>query len=94
MQRAVLQRTQQALNSRLEKTKHQIGQLQIDLSEARLQLKRLGRETASVRASPVRQVLEHELDEIPAARSSLPINGFADTQPSQQDTQYGNLLLE
>lgn len=95
VQQAVLQRTQQALSSRLEKTKHQIGQLQIDLSEARQQLKRAGRESTAVHdRSPARQALERELDDAPATRSSLPIDGFADTQPSAQDTQYGNLLLQ
>lgn len=95
VQAAVLQRSQHAMNGKLDKTKRQIGQLQIDLSAARLQLKQLGRPTASAPASAVaRQALERELDDASTSRQTLPVDGFADTQPAPHNTQFGSLLLQ
>ena len=79
----------QAVNGQFEQTKRQIGQLQNDLATARLQLKRFGKGAVSPR-----QALERELDAAAALRHHLPVNGFADTQPSPQVTQYGSLLLQ
>ena len=86
---------QQAMNGKLEQTKRQIGQLQSDLKAAKQRLKLLGRN----QAEPVqgnaeaRQALERELDDATSLRSSLPLHGFADTQPSPQGAQNGSLLL-
>jgi hypothetical protein len=79
---------QQTVNGQFEQTKRQIGQLRNDLAAARLQLKR-----ASKSAAAARQAIERELDATEALRHHLPVNGFADTQPSPQVTQYGSLLL-
>ena len=78
-----------------KQTKRQIGQLQSDLKTARQQLKLLAtNEATSVRDdSEARQALERELDDGTSVRSSLPLHGFADTQPTPQDTQNGSLLL-
>lgn len=86
---------QQTLNGKLEQTKRQIGQLQSDLKTARQQLKLLGRNAAELVRddSEARQALERELDDATSLRSSLPLHGFADTQPTPQDTQNGSLLL-
>ena len=80
---------QQTMNGQFEQTKRQIGQLQNDLAAARLQLKRAGKSAAAPR-----QALERDLDDASAPGHRLPVNGFADTQPSPQVTQYGSLLLE
>ena len=88
-QRAKHLHFQQTMNSQFEQTKRQIGQLQNDLAAARLQLKRAGKSAAAPG-----QALERELDDASARRHQLPVNGFADTQPSPQVTQYGSLLLE
>ena len=85
---------QQTLNGKLEQTKRQIGQLQSDLKMARQQLKLLGRNgRVGAGHSEARQALERELDEATSLRRSLPLHGFADTQPTPQDTQNGSLLL-
>lgn len=80
---------QLTVNGQFEQTRRQIGQLQNDLAAARLQLKRVGRSAAASR-----QALERELDAAQAFRDHLPVNGFADTQPSSQVTQHGSLLLQ
>lgn len=91
---SVLQRSQLAMDNRLEKAKRQIGQLQIDLSAARQQLKRPGRPVTTV-PTLARQALERELDDdVSAARRHGPIDGFADTQPAPQYTQHGSLLMQ
>ena len=76
-------------NGQFAQSKRQIGQLQNDLAAAKLQLKRVGKSAAASR-----QALERELDSAEARRDDLPINGFADTQPSPQVNQYGSLLLQ
>ncbi len=80
---------QRAVNGQFEQTKRQIGQLQNELAAARLQLKRVGKSAAATR-----QALERELDAAEALRHHLPVNDFADTQPSLQITQRGSLLLQ
>lgn len=94
-QASVLQRSQLAMNNRLDKTKRQIGQLQTELSAARLQIKRLDKQAAAAPShAVVREKLERSLDEDDAAtsRRRLPADGFADTQPA--DTCHGSLLLQ
>lgn len=94
VQQDVLQRTQYALNSKVDKAKQQIGQLQNDLSAARLQIKRLGKQGAAQPDSAVlRRALERDLDETTERRHALSADGFADTQPAY-DTQHGSLLLQ
>jgi HAMP domain-containing protein len=92
-QQVVLQRTSHALNSKLEKTKAQIGQLQGELSAVRSQLKRAAKAAgAAPAAEDTKRALERDLDAAPASRA-LPIDGFADTQPAP-GTQFGSLLLQ
>lgn len=84
-QASVLQRSQLAMNNRLDKTKQQIGQLQGELSAARLQIARLDRQVASAVPSraAARETLERTLDDDAiATRRALPPDGFADTQPA------------
>ena len=87
---------QQSMDGKLERTKSQIGQLQIDLATARLQIKQLGKRSAtSVRDSArARRELERELDKTTESHHSSGADGFADTQPSPEITQHGNLLLQ
>lgn len=87
---------QQIMNDKFEQTKRQIGQLQSDLAASRQQVKQLSKDRAASvqRSSPARQMLERKLDNEPRSRHSLPIDGFADTQPSSQVTQHGSLLLQ
>jgi len=80
---------QQTMSGQVEQTKRQIGQLQSDLAAARAQLKRAGQSAAAPR-----QALDRELDDTSVSRRQLPVNGFADTQPSPQSTEYGSLLLQ
>jgi len=83
-QASVLQRSQLAMNNRLDKTRQQIGQLQSELSAARLQITRLGRQVATAPSrAAVREKLERSLDDDAiATRGALPPDGFADTQPA------------
>lgn len=95
VQHAVLAKTQQAMNGKLDKTKQQISQLQNDLSQARMLLKRASRPGTVVPLRTVsRQALERDLDQTTASRYALPPDGFADTQPASPDTQHGSLLLQ
>jgi TolA-binding protein len=93
-QASVLQRSQLAMNNRLEKTKHQIGQLQTELSSARLQIKRLDKQVATAPSRAVtREKLERSLDDdATVSRRGVPADGFADTQPA--DTCHGSLLMQ
>ena len=92
-QASVLHRSQLAMNNRLDKTKHQIGQLQTELSTARLQIKRLDKQAAAMPSrAVVREQLERSLDDDAAPRRRLPVDGFADTQPA--DTCHGSLLMQ
>jgi len=95
IQQAARLHFQQAMNGKLEQTKRQIRQLQSDLKTARQQLQQHGtNDAASVRGdSEARQALERELDNATSLRSSLPLHGFADTQPAPQDPQNGTLLF-
>ncbi len=87
---------EQATNSKIEQAKRQIGQLQTDLAAARRQIKQLVKTTVQ----PVpdlaadRQALERELDDAPFSRQPPPANGFADTRPAPQSTQFGSLLFQ
>jgi hypothetical protein len=95
LQQAVLAKSQLAMNGKLDKTKQQISQLQTDLSQARMQLKRASRQDVAVPLRAVsRQSLERDLDDTTASRYALPMDGFADTQPASPDTQHGSLLLQ
>ena len=87
---------QQTTSGQFEQSKRQIGQLQNDLVAARRQLKQFARSAAAPTQSgpTARQALERELDDTSASRRCLPVDGFADTQPSTQVTQYGSLLLQ
>jgi Skp family chaperone for outer membrane proteins len=87
---------EQAMNSKIEQTKRQIGQLQTDLAAARRQIKQLGKGSAQPAADLAggRQALERELDDAPFSRQPLPANGFADTRPAPQVTQFGSLLFQ
>ena len=88
--------TQNDMNGKLEQTKRHIGQLQSDLSAARQQLKQLGKKAASSTRvdAATRHALECELDDAMASEHARPVDGFADTQVSPQDTQHGSLLLQ
>lgn len=86
---------QQAMNRQYEQAKRQIGQLQNDLAAARVRLKNSGKSAVAATQSRAlaRQALERDLDDATAARGALPVDGFADTQPSPV-TQHGSLLLQ
>jgi uncharacterized coiled-coil DUF342 family protein len=89
------QQHQQTLNGQFEQTRKQISQLQSDLATARRELRQLSRKTvAPVQRDPAaaRQSLERELDT--AGTSQLPPDGFAETQPSLEASQYGSLLMQ
>lgn len=84
-------------DGKFEQARQQIGQLQSDLTEARQQLKQLGKSAtapARVDAAAARRALERELDAAAASRHELPATGFADTQVAVQDTQHGSLLFQ
>jgi uncharacterized protein HemX len=87
---------EQAMSGKIEQTKRQIGQLQSDLSAARRQLKQLDNGVARPQPDLAadRQALERELDDAPLSRQPLPANGFADTRPAPQVTQFGSLLFQ
>jgi len=91
------QQHQQTLNGQFEQTRKQISQLQSDLATARRELRQVSKKST---AAPVqrdavaaRQSLEREID-AGAARRPLPTDGFAETQPSLEVTQYGSLLIQ
>lgn len=86
---------QQTMVRHLEQAKRQIGHLQSEIAEARLRLKRSVRSDAgsTQRPSPARHALEREIDNASATRKFLPVDGFADTQPSPSVTQHGSLSL-
>jgi len=91
------QQHQQTLNGQFEQTRKQIGQLQSDLATARRELRQLSRKTvAPVQrdTAAARQSLEREIDAASATRRPLPADGFAETQPSLEVTQYGSLLIQ
>jgi septal ring factor EnvC (AmiA/AmiB activator) len=92
------QQHQQMLNGQFEQTRKQISQLQSDLATARRDLRQLSKKgtAAPVQRDPaaVRQSLEREIDAASASRRPLPADGFAETQPSLEVTQYGSLLIQ
>jgi uncharacterized protein HemX len=87
---------QQTMTRQADQAKRQIGQLQSDLAAARLQLKQVdGRNVASMQGRALaKQALERGLDDATVSRYSLPVDGFADTQPSSPRTHHGSLLLQ
>lgn len=82
------QHFQQAMQGQFEQAKRQIDQLQRDLAAARLRLKQAGQSAVAGR-----HALERELDAANTRQQPMPLNGFADTQPSSPVTEYGSLLL-
>ena len=96
-QQAKHQHHQQTLNSQFEQTRKQISQLQSDLATARRELRQMSKKTvAPVQrdTAAARQSLEREIDAAGASRRPLPADGFAETQPSLEVTQYGSLLMQ
>jgi septal ring factor EnvC (AmiA/AmiB activator) len=91
------QQHQQMLNGQFEQTRKQISQLQSDLATARRELRQMSKKTvAPVQrdTAAARQSLEREIDAASASRRPLPADGFAETQPSLEVTQYGSLLIQ
>jgi predicted RNase H-like nuclease (RuvC/YqgF family) len=92
------QQHQQTLNGQFEQTRKQIAQLQSELATARRELRQFTKKSTAAPAQrdPVaaRQSLEREIDAGSAARRQLPPDGFAETQPSLEVTQYGSLLIQ
>ena len=82
-------------DSHAQQTKQQIGQLQHDLAASRLQIKQLstGRAARPQGGSRAKETLERMLDDASASRRHLPIDGFADTQPSAHSERDIDLLL-
>lgn len=88
---------QQALAGQFEQTRKQISQLQGDLATARRELRQLSKKSATPAprdATAAKQALEREIDAASASRRPLPADGFAETQPSLEVTQYGSLLIQ
>jgi hypothetical protein len=79
------------LGRKLERAKRQIAQLQQELAAARLDVKQR-RDRAAPPPVPTREMLSRELDAAPQ-RPRLPVDGFADTLPSQQFAHAEELLL-
>jgi septal ring factor EnvC (AmiA/AmiB activator) len=92
------QQHQQTLNGQFDQTRKQIAQLQSELATARRELRQLSKKSvaAPVQRDPaaVKQSLEREIDAASASRRPLPPDGFAETQPSLEVTQYGSLLIQ
>ena len=86
VQRARHQLQEQTTSQYLEQARKQIGQLQHDLSAAKLQARRHTTDDAALRQSRSRakEALERTLDDGDASRRRLPPDGFADTMPSQE----------
>jgi soluble lytic murein transglycosylase-like protein len=83
---------QQAADKLLQQSRQQTAQLQQELAAARLVAKRLPRTEPAARPSSAqaRDTLMRVLDEAPAKRPALPVDGFAETMPSMQFTQGGS----
>lgn len=92
------QQHQQTLNGQFEQTRKQIAQLQSELATARREIRQLSKKGAAASAqrepAAVKQALEREIDVAGASRRPLPPDGFAETQPSPEGTQYGSLLIQ
>ena len=96
-QQAKHQQQQQTLKDQFEQTRKQIAQLQSELATARRELRQLSRKSTAAPVqrdqAAVKQSLEREIDAA-SARRPLPLDGFAETQPSLEFTQYGSLLIQ
>jgi septal ring factor EnvC (AmiA/AmiB activator) len=92
------QQHQQTLKDQFEQTRKQIGQLQSELATARREIRQLTKKSPAAPAqrdpAAVKQALEREIDAASASRRQLPPDGFAETQPSLEVTQYGSLLIQ
>ena len=90
------QQHQQTLTGQFDQTRKQIAQLQSELATARRELRQLTKKSPAAPAQPTaaRQSLEREIDAASAARRPSPPDGFAETQPSLEVTQYGSLLIQ
>ena len=97
-QHAKYQQHQQTQASQVEQTRKQIAQLQSELATARREVRQLTKKSAVAVAprdqAAIKQSLEREIDAGSAARSALPKDGFAETQPQLSVTQYGSLLMQ
>ena len=83
-QRTRHQHAQQTTHQQLEQAKRQIGHLQHELSLSKQQIARLASKLPSpARPRPVASP-QHQRDEAPDTRRSLPKDGFADTLPTPQ----------
>ena len=81
------------LNRKLEQAKRQIGKLQQELAATRLELKqRRDRASSQAAAATAKDTLSRQLDAAPA-KPRLPVDGFADTLPSQQFPHADELLM-
>jgi len=77
-------------NRKLEQAKRQVGQLQAELALARLEVRQcLEREAPP--AVPTREQLLRQLDAAPIRRA-VPVDGFADTLPSEQYAHMEELM--
>jgi len=87
---------QQDVNAKLEQAKQQVGKLQNELGTAKVQLRQLGKPAApsAQAALMARQALERELEQGTLEHADAAGDGFADTELSTHDTQYGSLLLQ
>lgn len=87
---------QQDANVKLEHAKEQVGKLQNELGAARVQLRQLGKPAApsAQAALMARQALERELEQGSLERAESTGDGFADTELTLHDPQYGSLLLQ
>ena len=96
-QQAKHQQHQQTLKDQFEQTRKQIAQLQSELATARREVRQLSRKSTAAPVqrdqAAVKQSLEREIDAA-SARRPLPQDGFAETQPSLEVTQYGSLLIQ
>jgi hypothetical protein len=86
---------QHAVSQNIEQWKRQIAQLQHDLAAARLQIKQLSRSGVARRQaeSHLKAALDRMLDNEVPSRRSVPVDGFAETQPSPYSNHDGDLLL-
>jgi len=94
-QRSRHQQQQQATAQQLEQAKRQIGQLQHDLTAARLLAQRQAAGPAVPAPSPARpKAVAHSCArETPALQRTLPADGFAETLPAPQYPHDASLLM-
>jgi len=82
---------QQAAAKMLQQSRQQITQLQRELAAARLAARRVPRAKSP---SPARDAMAGILDDASRRTPALPVDGFADTLPSQQfshSSAFGSL---